>query len=97
MKAENACVIRELQEAEPLDAAKERAMTYKGHVENGAVVLDEPVPLPDGTEVRVEPIEGADRWEGLREGLLKLAGTAKGMPRDMARNHDHYLHGAPRK
>ncbi len=72
-------------------------MTYKGHVENGAVVLDEPVSLPDGTEVRVEPVRRADRWEGLREGLLKLAGTVEGMPSDMARNHDHYLHGAPRR
>jgi hypothetical protein len=28
--------------------------------------------------------------------LLEIAGTAEGLPRDMARNHDHYLHGAPR-
>lgn len=30
-------------------------MTLKGHVENGAVVLDEPMDLPDGTVVEVEP------------------------------------------
>jgi hypothetical protein len=29
--------------------------------------------------------------------LLEFAGTAEGLPRDMARNHDHYLHGTPRQ
>jgi hypothetical protein len=29
--------------------------------------------------------------------LLDVAGTAEGLPRDMARNHDHYLHGTPRE
>jgi hypothetical protein len=29
-------------------------MTYQGHIENGIVVFDEPISLPDGTEVRVE-------------------------------------------
>ncbi len=31
-------------------------MTYKGHIANGTVVLDEPVPLQDGTVVRVEVV-----------------------------------------
>jgi hypothetical protein len=29
------------------------------------------------------------------EALLEVAGTAEGFPPDMARNHDHYLHGTP--
>lgn len=29
-------------------------MTFKGHVENGTIVLDGPVSLPDGTTVMVE-------------------------------------------
>ena len=29
-------------------------MTYMGHVENGAIVLDEPVALPDGAIVKVD-------------------------------------------
>jgi len=33
----------------------------------------------------------------LREGLLAFSGIVKGGPSDMARNHDHYLHGTPRK
>ncbi len=31
-------------------------MTFQGHVEKGMVVLDELLPLPDGTPVVVEPI-----------------------------------------
>jgi hypothetical protein len=31
-------------------------MIYRGHIRNGLVVFDTPVPLPDGTEVRVEPL-----------------------------------------
>ena len=29
-------------------------MVYKGHVENGAIILDEPADLPEGALVRVE-------------------------------------------
>ena len=29
-------------------------MTYHGHIQNGVAVLDTPVPLPDGTPVRIE-------------------------------------------
>lgn len=31
------------------------------------------------------------------EALLEVAGTAQGLPGDFAHNHDHYLHGAPRR
>jgi hypothetical protein len=29
--------------------------------------------------------------------LLELAGKAKGLPADMAEQHDHYLHGTPKR
>ena len=32
-------------------------MTYRGHVENGVVVFDEPCDLPDGTPVLVYLVE----------------------------------------
>lgn len=31
------------------------------------------------------------------DSLLEIAGTAEGLPSDFAHNHDHYLHGAPRR
>jgi hypothetical protein len=33
----------------------------------------------------------------LGEKLMQYAGKAKGLPSDLARNHDHYLHGTPKK
>jgi hypothetical protein len=29
--------------------------------------------------------------------LLRVAGTAEGLPADLASNHDHYLYGSPRR
>ena len=31
------------------------------------------------------------------EALLEVAGTVEGLPSDYAENHDHYLHGLPRR
>jgi hypothetical protein len=40
-------------------------MDYQGQIENGVVVFREPVPLPNGTKVRVEPlvIPSTSFWE----------------------------------
>jgi len=29
--------------------------------------------------------------------LLRVAGTAEGLPSDLAENHDHYLYGASKR
>ncbi len=45
-------------------------MTLHGKIQNGVVVLDGPVSLPDGTEVFVQPVEsmGEKPW-------MKCVGT----------------------
>ncbi len=78
-------------------------MTYRGHVQNGVIVLNDPITLPDGTEVRVSPLpkrrsgKAAKGTRSLGERLLKHAGKIKGLPADLAINHDHYLYGTPKK
>lgn len=79
-------------------------MGVRGRVKGGVVVLDTSGSLPEGTVVRVEPVEdkgGAvkapEGEQSLSEILLSFAGKAKGLPPDLARNHDHYLHGLPKK
>ncbi len=73
-------------------------MTYRGRVKNGVIVLDDSAALPDGTEVQIEPVNGEDeRGPTLAERLKDVIGIAEGLPPDMARNHDHYIHGAPKK
>ena len=71
-------------------------MTYRGTVKGGVVVLGPGAHLDEGVEVMIEPIESPDDLARLRRGLLELAGTVSGPP-DLAKNHDHYIHGTPKK
>ncbi|MCG3199024.1 MAG: hypothetical protein GHCLOJNM_03532 [bacterium] len=78
-------------------------MTYRGHVENGVVILDEPAELPEGTEVEIAAVEAPvkDNTEKqiptLAEQFKSWIGIANDLPSDSAANHDHYLYGTPRK
>lgn len=74
-------------------------MEYEGTVTNGTVVLDGGVAIPDGTRVRVVvPVpRHPEAASPLGRRLLHLAGTANDLPADMADQHDHYLHGQPKR
>jgi len=78
-------------------------MTLHGHVQNGIIVFDDPVTLPEGAAVEVQIVvpsnlpkldhtQDAELAERLKDfiGVLDL-------PEDAARNHDHYLYGSPKK
>jgi hypothetical protein len=71
-------------------------MVYRGHVKGGVVVLEPAVQLPEGIEVKVEPIDTQTK-KTLAEQLGDLVGSVTDLPTDMARQHDHYLHGAPKQ
>jgi hypothetical protein len=78
-------------------------MTYRGHVKNGVVVLDDAVSLPEGIRVGVELLEDApvspepDHIPSLYERLKPLIGKAEGLPPDASVNLDHYLYGLPKR
>jgi len=77
-------------------------MTYRGHIENGAVVFDEPTELPEGAPVKIHVFQmPSDSQEeampSLAETLAPFIGKAVGLPEDAAENHDHYLYGTPKK
>jgi hypothetical protein len=72
-------------------------MTYRGRVKGGVVVLEGPALPADGAVVRVEEIAPADDHPSWAEVFKDLIGAADGLPEDLAENHDHYIHGAPRK
>jgi hypothetical protein len=72
-------------------------MTLQGTVTNGVIVLDQPGQLPEGTRVEVAVKQLPKAASPLGELLLKHAGTAQGLPEDMAEQHDHYLHGTPKR
>jgi len=79
---------------------------YTGEIRNGVVVFDPGAPLPEGTRVRVEPIDRlktlasesvSDPIAGTRAMLLAWARKAEEiappLPSDLAENHDHNAHG----
>jgi len=76
-------------------------MEYRGRIQKGVVVFDGELKLPEGAEVAVRVVQPAKTDEQTRpsiwDKLLELAGTVEGLPPDMAENHDHYLHGTPKK
>lgn len=72
-------------------------MTYLGKVKDGVVVLEGSVLPAEGTVVRVEEIAPAKDHPSWAEVFKDLIGAADGLPEDLAENHDHYIHGAPKK
>jgi len=68
-------------------------VSYWGKVSKGTVVLPADANLPEGTEVRVEPVAP----KTLAERLKDVIGTVRGGPPDLAQNHDHYIHGKHKK
>ena len=77
-------------------------ITMTGTVQNGVVVLDGPPP-PDGTKLTVtvlpEPATppADEKPKGSLAFLLELAGSVPDLPADFAAEHDHYIHGTPRR
>jgi hypothetical protein len=84
--------------AKPLERRCQMAQTYAGEVRNGMVIFDEGTPPPpEGTKVRVKAAEGDEALAELSRILLEFVGKAEGLPPDMAEQHDHYLHGIPKR
>jgi hypothetical protein len=78
---------------------REYGMTYRGEVRGGVVVV-EGAKLPEGTVVRVEPVESRPTKRKKRRGkdpLYAMGDLAveTGIP-DLATNIDHYLYGHPK-
>jgi len=72
-------------------------MSYTGTVSKGMIILPPDAKLPDGTRVRVEPIEEIPAAEPIGKKLARMAGILKDLPNDFAENHDHYIHGTPKR
>lgn len=84
-------------------------MTYRGHVKNGVVVLEPPVDLPDGAEVEVRLLarrdepeahqrhESVERPAWAKKALELSRRMPRDLPEDLAEQHDHYIHGAPKR
>jgi hypothetical protein len=69
-------------------------MSFTATVENDTIKLPPGVHLPDGTKVQIEP-EASVPGNALAW-LAEFAGTIEG-PVDFAAEHDHYVHGIPKR
>jgi hypothetical protein len=85
-------------------ARRNSDMELAGVVQNGVIIPENGAALPEGARVRIilEPVEGTIKQASgaaspLGEILLKHAGKAQGLPEDLAEQHDHYLHGTPKR
>ena len=78
-------------------------MTYRGHVENGVIRLEDAPILPEGVEAEVRlfmedaPREEEERVSSVCETMRDFVGKAEGLPADASINHDHYLYGLPKR
>jgi hypothetical protein len=72
-------------------------MALEGTVINGTIVLDNAQVLPDGARVQVLLKPSEDQPKTLREFLLEHAGCMTDLPADLAEQHDHYIHGTPKR
>jgi hypothetical protein len=62
-------------------------MKYRGHVENGVIILENAPPLSNGTIVSVEPMDlsQGQAARGTAAGVLRHAGSWQGEPGEMER------------
>jgi len=72
-------------------------MSFTGTVENGVVKLPANAALPNGTKVRVEAISNPTGKNQLTRRLVSIASKARNLPEDLAAEHDHYIHGTPKR
>jgi hypothetical protein len=81
-------------------------MVYRGRIHNGVVLLNGSHTLEEGQPVSVRPLRRAaaspssrktDAIPSLYERLKPIIGIAKGLPSDLAAQHDHYLYGTPKR
>ena len=72
-------------------------MSYTGTVIGGVVKLPPEAALPDGTQVRVETVEPATDRRELVEELKAIAQSMPDLPEDWSTQHDHYIHGTPKR
>jgi hypothetical protein len=74
-------------------------MSFTATVENGTIKLPPGVNLPDGTQVWVESAvrpNVVEETDSLSAFLESYAGCINSGLGDVAENHDHYAHGAPK-
>jgi len=74
-----------------------QGMTLTAKVQNHSIPLPPELRIEDGTEVSVVLPEKISTAANRHGWMLKFAGAAKDLPEDFAAEHDHYIHGIPKR
>jgi hypothetical protein len=75
-------------------------MTITARVHNRTITLPAEVEIAEGAEVQVmlpDPSLAAERPASFFDSVRDLIGSIKDGPEDLAAEHDHYAHGAPKR
>lgn len=74
-------------------------MSITATVENNTIKLPEGVHLPDGTTVRIETESAAptSKRQNALAWMEGFIGCIDTLPEDFAAEHDHYIHGTPKR
>ena len=74
-------------------------MVIRGHIQDGRVVLEGNVPLPEGAAVEVHVVQSPQltQLNSADDAIYRIGELAEptGIP-DLAKNIDHYLYGHPK-
>lgn len=68
-------------------------------VEKDTIKLPPGVHLPDGTAVRIETeqVAPSEKKENALAWMAEFVGCIDTLPEDFAAEHDHYIHGTPKR
>lgn len=77
-------------------------MTYRGTVKGGVIIPEPGARLDEGEAVEIRPLantssSATDVGATLYQRYQAFIGIAEGLPADFAENHDHYIHGTPKR
>lgn len=81
-------------------------MNAQGIVQGGVVIFSGDSGFPDGTAVQVVPlpaqvtnddVASPNVWQRLAALARQAELEPSDLPTDLAANHDHYLHGLPKR
>ncbi|HET6881511.1 MAG TPA: hypothetical protein VFI31_15215 [Pirellulales bacterium] len=71
-------------------------MEIEGVVHNGVIVPDDGAALTEGARVRITPVV-VEKGKSFGERFAEFKGAARGLPEDLAAQHDHYRLGTPKR
>ena len=70
-------------------------MVYRGHIENGIVVMDEPATLTEGTQVEIRVVASSSSSKTPKRHWLEFSGAIDDLPPDASQRVDEILYGRP--